>query len=176
MNLQNAELAVLWAVCLISLLLWFALDVDLENALWWAVKTPGPIGAGIGSVRADKVAICLGWSGVVLLAASYRYGLSAKRVLTFLGAALLTLIAVSVLELHALEIPYLYLVYRYPSAALALVVAKIVVSAGFAYRLLTREAFAMRHAAIVAAVAMGACGLMIWNGLFDVFYPGIGWR
>jgi hypothetical protein len=173
------EYGLLWTMCAGSLVLWFALDADFGSALWWAVKTPGPLGSGLSSVRLDKVVVCLSWSVMVLGGVAWRYDLVKARVLLFLGISLLILFIASIVQI-ALNLA----VFVFPPSALMslgilallLLVAKVVVATRAGYVLLARDALAQKHVAIAVALTLAACGLMIWIDLFDVLYPGISWR
>jgi hypothetical protein len=176
---RAVEHGCLWAICAGSLVLWFALYADFGSALWWAVKTPGPLGSELSSVRLDKVLTCLFWSVMALGSVAWRYDLAKARVLLLLGISLLVLFVASIVQI----ILNLAVFVLPPSAlmslgivALLLLVAKVGVATRVAYVLLARDSFPRRHVAIAVALTFAACCLMIWIGLFDVLYPGISWR
>jgi hypothetical protein len=172
------EYVCLWAICAGSLLLWFALDADFENALWWAWKMPGSFG---GTVRLDKVVICLSWSVMVLSGIAWRYDLVTAKVLLFLGLALLVQLVVSIVQVGEFAIfhitrPTGSLMTAFGILMLLLVAAKIAIPAILAYRLVVRPSLPQKHVAIAVALTLSACGVMIWIGLLDVIHPGITWR
>jgi hypothetical protein len=165
-----------WVLCAGSLVLWLLLVSDLNNALWWAVKAPSPRYWISGNVRLDKVALCLAWSLSILLFYAYRYGMAARAILALLASVLLVQVADAAMMLNIYEIPYLYLVTRYFLLAIMWLIAPVLISAVLAYVMLAKKAFVQTHVRVASAITLGACAMMVWIGLFDAVYPGIGWR
>jgi hypothetical protein len=165
-----------WVLCAGSLVLWLLLVSDLNNALWWAVKAPSPRYWISGNVRLDKVALCLAWSLLMLLFYAYRYGMAARAILALLASVLLVQVADAAMQLNIYDIPYLYLVTQYFFLAIMWLIAPVLISAVLAYVMLTKRAFVQTHVRIASAITLGACAMMVWIGLFDAVYPGIGWR
>jgi hypothetical protein len=165
-----------WFLCAGSLVLWLLLVSDLNGALWWAVKAPSPRYWISGTVRPDKVALCLAWSLSILLFYAYRYGMAARAILVVLASVLLVQVADTAMQLNIYDIPYLYLVTQYFLLAIMWLIAPVLISAVLAYVMLTKKAFVQMHARIASAIMLGACAMMVWIGLFDAVYPGIGWR
>ena len=169
-----------WVLCAGSLVLWLLLVSDLNNALWWAVKAPSPRYWISGNVRLDKVALCLAWSLLILLFYAYRYGMAARAILALLASVLLVQVADAAMKLNIVDIPYLYpflyLVRQYFLLAIMWLIAPVLISAVLAYVTLTKRAFVQTHVRVASAITLGACAMMVWIGLFDAVYPGIGWR
>jgi hypothetical protein len=169
-----------WVLCAGSLVLWLLLVSDLNNALWWAVKAPSPRYWISGNVRLDKVALCLAWSLLVLLFYAYRYGMAARAILALLASVLLVQVADAAIKLNIYDIPYLnpylYLVTQYFFLAIMWLIAPVLISAVLAYVMLAKRAFVQTHVRVASAITLGACAMMVWIGLFDAVYPGIGWR
>jgi len=169
-----------WVLCAGSLVLWLLLVSDLNNALWWAVKAPSPRYWISGNVRLDKVALCLAWSLSILLFYAYRYGMAARAILALLASVLLVQVADAAVKLNIYDIPYLnpylYLVTQYFFLAIMWLIAPVLISAVLAYVMLAKKAFVQTHVRIASAITLGACAMMVWIGLFDAVYPGIGWR
>jgi hypothetical protein len=165
-----------WVLCAGSLVLWLLLVSDLNNALWWAVKAPSPRYWISGNVRLDKVALCLAWSLLILLFYAYRYGMAARAILALLASVLLVQVADAAMQLNIYEIPYLYLVTQYFFLAIMWLIAPVLISAILAYVMLAKKAFVQMHVRVASAITLGACAMMVWVGLFDAVYPGIGWR
>jgi hypothetical protein len=169
-----------WVLCAGSLVLWLLLVSDLNNALWWAVKAPSPRYWISGNVRLDKVALCLAWSLLVLLFYAYRYGMAARAILALLASVLLVQVADAAIKLNIYDIPYLnpylYLVTQYFFLAIMWLIAPVLISAVLAYVMLAKKAFVQTHVRVASAITLGACAMMVWIGLFDAVYPGIGWR
>jgi hypothetical protein len=169
-----------WVYCAGSLVLWLLLVSDLNNALWWAVKAPSPRYWISGNVRLDKVALCLAWSLLVLLFYAYRYGMAARAILALLASVLLVQVADAAIKLNIYDIPYLnpylYLVTQYFFLAIMWLIAPVLISAVLAYVMLAKKAFVQTHVRVASAITLGACAMMVWIGLFDAVYPGIGWR
>jgi hypothetical protein len=163
-----------WAGCAVSLVLWAALDADLQNALWWAAKLDGhPIG---GTVRLEKVVLCLGWSLLVLFLFCYRYRAPIVGILGLLaGTTLIVRALFGFSTIYAFEIPGFYLIAT-TSLAVAYWLAPIMISAVMAYLLVARRAFARTTEGIAAAAILALYATMVWIGLFDIIHPGIGWR
>ena len=153
---------------------------DLNNALWWAVKAPSPRYWISGNVRLDKVALCLAWSLSILLFYAYRYGMAARAILALLASVLLVQVADAAIKLNIYDIPYLnpylYLVTQYFFLAIMWLIAPVLISAVLAYVMLAKKAFVQTHVRVASAITLGACAMMVWIGLFDAVYPGIGWR
>ena len=169
-----------WVLCAGSLVLWLSLVSDLNNALWWAVKAPSPRYWISGNVRLDKVALCLAWSLSILLFYAYRYGMAARAILALLASVLLVQVADAAIKLNIYDIPYLnpylYLVTQYFFLAIMWLIAPVLISAVLAYVMLAKKAFVQTHVRVASAITLGACAMMVWIGLFDAVYPGIGWR
>ena len=169
-----------WVLCAGSLVLWLSLVSDLNNALWWAVKAPSPRYWISGNVRLDKVALCLAWSLLILLFYAYRYGMAARAILALLASVLLVQVADAAIKLNIYDIPYLnpylYLVTQYFFLAIMWLIAPVLISAVLAYVMLAKKAFVQTHVRVASAITLGACAMMVWIGLFDAVYPGIGWR
>ena len=169
-----------WVLCAGSLVLWLLLVSDLNNALWWAVKAPSPRYWISGNVRLDKVALCLAWSLLILLFYAYRYGMAARAILALLASVLLVQVADAAIKLNIYDIPYLnpylYLVTQYFFLAIMWLIAPVLISAVLAYVMLAKRAFVQTHVRVASAITLGACAMMVWIGLFDAVYPGIGWR
>jgi hypothetical protein len=169
-----------WVLCAGSLVLWLLLVSDLNNALWWAVKAPSPRYWISGNVRLDKVALCLAWSLSILLFYAYRYGMAARAILALLASVLLVQVADAAIKLNIYDIPYLnpylYLVTQYFFLAIMWLIAPVLISAVLAYVMLAKKAFVQTHVRVASAITLGACAMMVWIGLFDAVYPGIGWR
>ncbi|WP_065752888.1 hypothetical protein [Bradyrhizobium paxllaeri] len=158
-------------------MLWLSLDADWQNALLWAVKAPSP-GYWISStVRWEKVALCLAWSFSVFLFYVYRYGMAARAIIALLVSVLLIQVVDAVLKLNIDSIPYLWgVVKHFLFAIVWVVVAPVLISAVLAYVIWTKRAFVQTQVRIASAMTLGACAMMVWVGLFDAVYPGIGWR
>ena len=152
------------------------LNSDLENALWWAVKAPSPPYWVSGTVRLEKVALCLAWSMLIFLFYALRYGMAARAILALLASVLLVQVVDAAMKLNIVDIPYLYLATRYFLLGIMWLIAPVLISAVLAYVMLTKKAFVQTHVRIASAITLGACAMMVWVGLFDTFYPGIGWR
>ena len=169
-----------WVLCAGSLVLCLLLVSDLNNALWWAVKAPSPRYWISGNVRLDKVALCLAWSLSILLFYAYRYGMAARAILALLASVLLVQVADAAIKLNIYDIPYLnpylYLVTQYFFLAIMWLIAPVLISAVLAYVMLAKRAFVQTHVRVASAITLGACAMMVWIGLFDAVYPGIGWR
>jgi hypothetical protein len=169
-----------WVLCAGSLVLWLSLVSDLNNALWWAVKAPSPRYWISGNVRLDKVALCLAWSLLVLLFYAYRYGMAARAILALLASVLLVQVADAAIKLNIYDIPYLnpylYLVTQYFFLAIMWLITPVLISAVLGYVMLAKKAFVQTHVRVASAITLGACAMMVWIGLFDAVYPGIGWR
>jgi hypothetical protein len=169
-----------WVLCAGSLVLWLLLVSDLNNALWWAVKAPSPRYWISGNVRLDRVALCLAWSLLILLFYAYRYGMAARAILALLASVLLVQVADAAIKLNIYDIPYLnpylYLVTQYFFLAIMWLIAPVLISAVLAYVMLAKRAFVQTHVRVASAITLGACAMMVWIGLFDAVYPGIGWR
>ena len=84
------------------------------------------------------------------------------------------------MKLNIDDIPYLYsflyLVRQYFLLAIIWLIAPVLISAVLAYVMLTKGAFVQTHVRVASAITLGACAMMVWIGLFDAVYPGIGWR
>jgi hypothetical protein len=165
-----------WVLCAGSLVLWLSLVSDLENALWWAVKAPSPPYWINSTVRMDKVALCLAWSLLIFLFYAYRYGMAARAIMALLASVLLLQAVDAAMMINIDVIPYLYLVARYFLLAIMWTITPVLISAVLAYIMLTRRALVQTHVRIASAITLGACAMMVWVGLFDAVYPGIGWR
>ena len=161
-------------------MLWLLLNSDLENALWWAVKAPSARYWISGDVRMEKVALCLAWSMSIFLFCAYRYGMAARAILALLASVLLVKVVDAAMKLNIVDIPYLYpylyLVTQYFLLAIMWLIAPVLISAVLAYVMLTKRAFVQTHVRVASAITLGACAMMVWIGLFDAVYPGIGWR
>jgi hypothetical protein len=133
-----------------------------------------------GNVRLDKVALCLAWSLSILLLYAYRYGMAARAILALLASVLLVQVADAAIKLNIYDIPclnpYLYLVTQYFFLAIMWLIAPVLISAVLAYVMLAKKAFVQTHVRVASAITLGACAMMVWIGLFDAVYPGIGWR
>jgi hypothetical protein len=156
--------------------LWLSLAGDLENALWWAVKAPSPRYWITGAVRMDKVALCLAWSLFAFLLYVYRYGMAVRAIIALLAIVLIVQVVNAVLKINLFVIPYLYLVMQYFLGLLMGLFTPVLISAVFAYSVCTKRVFVQTHVRIASAITLGACAMMVWIGLFDAVYPGIGWR
>jgi hypothetical protein len=157
--------------------LWLSLESDWQNALWWAVKTPSPRYWISSTVRWEKVALCLAWSFSVFLFYVYRYGMTARAIIALLVGVLLMQVVDAVLNLNIDSLPYLWGVMKHFLFAIVwFVVAPVLISAVLAYVIWTKRAFVQTHVRIASAITLGACAMMVWVGLFDAVYPGIGWR
>jgi hypothetical protein len=165
-----------WVLCAGSLVLWLLLVSDLNNALWWAVKAPSPRYWISGDVRMEKVALCLAWSLLIFLFYACRYGMAARTIIALLVSVLLVQVADAAMKLNIVDIPYLYLVTQYFVLAIMWLIAPVLISAVLAHAMLTKSAFVQTHVRMASAVTLGACAMMVWVGLFDAVYPGIGWR
>jgi hypothetical protein len=164
-----------WVLCAGSLVLWLLFS-DLNNALWWAVKAPSPRYWISGTVRLDKVALCLAWSLLILLFYAYRYGMAARAIIVLLASVLLVQVVDAAMKINIVDIPYLYLVTQYFLLAIMWLIAPVLISAVLAYVMLTKRAFVQTHVRVASAITLGACAMMVWIGLFDAVYPGIVWR
>jgi hypothetical protein len=102
-----------WVLCAGSLVLWLLLVSDLNNALWWAVKAPSPPYWISGTVRMDKVALCLAWSLLIFLFYACRYGMAARAIMALLASVLLLQVVDAAVKINFDVIPYLYLVAQY---------------------------------------------------------------
>jgi hypothetical protein len=165
-----------WALCAGSLLLWLSLYGDWQHALWWAFKAPSPRYWINDVVRWEKVALCLAWSILIFLLYACRYGMAARALLALLASVLLFQVADAVLKINLDAIPYLYLVVTNFLLAITWLLVSVLVPAILAYAIWTKRAFAQTHLSMASATTLGACAMMIWVGLFDAVYPGIGWR
>jgi hypothetical protein len=160
--------------CAVSLALWAALDSDLNNALWWAAKLDAHEIAG--SVRPEKVAICLGWSLLGIVVVRYRYHAQVRAVLALLVGVLIVQLLFGLLTANIFAIPGLYLIVTHLLAAIVYWLAPTLISAVLAYLLVTRRLFLRITESVVAAAILSFCATMLWVGLFDVIHPGIRWR
>jgi hypothetical protein len=124
----------------------------------------------------DKVALCLAWSLLIFLFYAYRYGMAARAIIALLASVLLVQAVDAAMKLNIVDIPYLYLVKQYFVLAIMWLIAPVLISAVLAYVMLTKKAFVQMHVRVASAIALGACAMMVWVGLFDTFYPGIAWR
>jgi hypothetical protein len=165
-----------WVLCAGSLVLCLSLTSDWGHALWWAVKAPSPRYWINDVVRWEKVALCLVWSFLIFILYASRYGMAPRALVALLASVLLVQVTDAVLKINIDVIPYLYLVVRYFSLAIIWFVTPVLLSAVLAYAILTKRAFAHTHVSIASAITLGACAMMLWVGLFDTVYPGIGWR
>jgi hypothetical protein len=166
-----------WILCAGSLVLWLSLDSDWRDALWWAVKTPSARYGVDSTVGWEKVALCLAWSFSVLLLYAYRYGMGARAIVALLVGVLLMQVVDAGLKLNIDSIPFLWGVMKnFLFAIMWFVVAPLLTSAVLAYLIWTKRAFVQTHVRIASAITLGACAMMVWVGLFDAVYPGIGWR
>ena len=156
-------------------MLWLLLASDWQSALMWAVKAPSPRYWIDGTVRWEKVALCLAWSFSVFLFYACRYGMAARAIIALLASVLLVQGANAVLKINMADIPYLYLV-NYFVLEIIWFFAPLLIAAVLACVIWTKRAFVQTHVRIASAVTLGACATMAWIGLFDVIYPGIGWR
>jgi hypothetical protein len=165
-----------WVLCAVSLLLCVSLLSDWNGALWWAVKSPSPRYWINDVVRWEKVALCLVWSSCFLLFYAYRYAMAARAVVALLASVLLVLTADAVLKINAEVIPYMLslMVTSFPFAV-SLFSTPLILSIVLAYIAVTKGAYAGTRR-IASAMTLGACSIMLCVGLFDVVYPGIGWR
>ncbi|WP_161855102.1 hypothetical protein [Bradyrhizobium sp. CCBAU 051011] len=175
-QLGSVERLAHWGLCAGSLVLWLLLNSDWQNALMWAVKAPSPRYWIDGTVRWDKVALCLAWSFSVFLLHVCRYGMAARAIIALLASVLLVQGVDAVLKINMADIPYVYLVVKYVLLAIIWLVAPLLIAAVLAYVTWTKRAFLQTHVRIPSAITLGACAMMVWVGLFDVIYPGIGWR
>ena len=171
-----AERLAHWVLCAGSLVLWLLLVSDLNSALWWAVKAPSPRYWISGTVRMDKVALCLAWSLLILFFYAWRYGMAVRAIMALLASVLLLQVIDAAVKINLDVIPYVYLVTRYFLLATIWLIAPVFTSAALAYVMLTKRAFVQTHVRIAAAITLGTCAMMVWIGLFDAVYPGIGWR
>ena len=165
-----------WVLCAASLVLWLSLDSDWENALWLAFKAPGSRYWIDSLVRWDKVTICLSWSVLIFLLVAYCYGMAARALIALLASVLLVQVADALLKINLDAIPYVYLVMKYSSLAILWLIAPMLISAIFAYKIWSKSAFVQTDVRIATAITLGTCAMMLWVGLFDVVYPGICWR
>jgi len=163
-----------WAVCLASLALWLILDTDFENALWWAAKMDAHKIAG--SVRPEKVALCLTWSLCVFVVVHYRYRATMRAVFSLLASILIVQILFSLVEINTFAIPGLYLISKYLFAAIVFWLTPIVISTLLADRLVTRQIFLRMSERIVTALTLCFSAMMIWVSFFDLVHPSIVWR
>ena len=124
----------------------------------------------------EKVALCLAWSLFVFLLYVYRYGMAVRAIIALLAVVLVVQVVNAVLKINLFVIPYLYLVVQYFLASLMGLFTPVLISAVFAYSVCTKRAFVQTHVRIASAITLGACAMMVWIGLFDAVYPGIGWR
>jgi hypothetical protein len=113
---------------------------------------------------------------LILIFHAYRYGMAARAILVLLASVLLVQVADAAMKLNIYEIPYLYLATKYFLLAIMWLIAPVLISAVLAYVVLTKKAFVQMHVRIASAITLGACAMMVWVGLFDAVYPGIGWR
>jgi hypothetical protein len=160
--------------CVVTCVLWLTLDSDLNNALWYAAKMDDH--QVMGSVRLEKVALCLGWSLFVLILARYRYRAPTRAMIGLFAGVLIIQVAFGLAVINTFAIPGLYLIARHLVAALAFWLMPIAISAALAYWLVIRLISVRLGEKIVMAVTLSLCVAMIWTGLFDVVHPGIGWR
>lgn len=124
----------------------------------------------------DKVALCLAWSLLILLFHAWRYRMAARAIMALLASVLLLQVIDAAVKINLDVIPYLYLVTRYFLLAIIWLIAPVLMSAVLAYVMLTKRAFVQTHVRMASAITLGACAMMVWVGLFDTVYPGIGWR
>ena len=117
---------------------------------------------------------------MILLFYAYRYGMAARAILALLASVLLVQVADAAMKLNIYDIPclnpYLYLVTQYFFLAIMWLIAPVLISAVLAYVMLAKKAFVQTHVRVASAITLGACAMMVWIGLFDAVYPGIGWR
>jgi hypothetical protein len=165
-----------WVLCAGSLVLWLSLAGDWDHALWWAVKAPSPRYWINDSLRWEKVALCLVWSFLIFLLCAYRYRMAARAIIASLASVLLVQVVDAVLKINIADIPYSYLFMKYFLLAIMWSITPLLLSMVLAYAMLTKRAFVQTHLRIASAITLGACAMMIWIGLFDTVYPGIGWR
>jgi len=127
-----------------------------------------------GDVRMEKVALCLVWSLFVFLLYAYRYGMAARAIIALLAIVLIVQVVNAVLKINLFVIPYP--VMQYFLGSLMGLFTPVLISAVFAYSVCTKRVFVQTHARVASAITLGACAMMVWIGLFDAVYPGIGWR
>jgi hypothetical protein len=102
--------------------------------------------------------------------------MAARAIIALLASVLLVQGVDAVLKINMADIPYVYLVVKYVLLAIIWLVAPLLIAAVLAYVTWTKRAFVQTHVRIASAITLGACAMMVWVGLFDVIYPGIGWR
>lgn len=160
--------------CVVSLVLWLALNADFSNALLWAAKLEGhPIG---GTVRMSKVAICLGWSLLAVGLICHRYQIRVTAVLTLLAAALVAGIGSSIADIWFFDLPVAELIVRSVPLVLLYTFKLPLTAIVLAYVLVTRRASIHAYERLFLAGTLGPCAIIAWTALFDVVHPGIGWR
>jgi hypothetical protein len=175
MKLNRTERSAQWAICFASLVLWLALDTDFQSALWQVARLSiHQIG---GTVRLDKVVLCLGWGCAVIALAKYRYGIATPLVLwSILGVGLIQL-AFAACEVAIYELqPAGPLIIKYAWLGVIAWLVSQLSSITWVYFMLMRAGLVDRRQSLVSAVALGACAMMIWVGIFDFVHPGIIWR
>jgi hypothetical protein len=163
-----------WTGCAISLILWATLDSDLNNALWWAAKMDAHQIAG--TVRPEKVALCLGWSGFVVVLANYRYRVHVRAISALVVAVLAVQFLFGLLAVKIFLIPGFHVITTNLAAAVAFGLAPILISAAMAYLLVTGQLFARITERIATAATLGLSATMIWIGAIDLIHPAITWR
>jgi hypothetical protein len=127
-------------------------------------------------VRLEKVALCLVWSILIFLLYACRYGMAARALVALLASVLLFQVVDAVLKMNLDAIPYLYLVVTNFLLAITWHILSVLVPAILAYAIWAKRAFAHTHLSMASAITLGACAMMVWIGLLDIIYPGIGWR
>ncbi|MDE5441746.1 hypothetical protein GWG65_09850 [Bradyrhizobium sp. CSA207] len=160
--------------CVVSLVLWLALNADFSNALLWAAKLEGhPIS---GTVGVSKVAICLSWSLLAFGLICHRYQIRMITVLALLAATLVAGIGSSVVDIKFFDLPVAKLIVQSVPLTLLYTFKLPLIAIALAYFIVTRRASAHGYERLSLAATLGLCAIMAWTGLFDVIYPSIAWR
>lgn len=171
---RTLERIVLACAGMVSLVLWLSLHADFANALIWAAKLEGhPID---GTVRMSKVVICLGWSLAAFGFICHRCEIRTMAVLALFAATLITGIGLSIIDIKFFDMPGAELIVRSVPLALLYTFKLPLTAIALAYLIVTRRTSAHAYERLSLAVTLGLCAIMVWTGLFDVIYPGIGWR
>ncbi|MET4260659.1 hypothetical protein ABIC09_005622 [Bradyrhizobium sp. S3.12.5] len=160
--------------CMVSFVLWLALDSDFANALFWAAKLEGhPIS---GTVPVSKVAICLGWSLLAFGLICHRYWIGTIAILALLAATLVGEIGSSIVDIRFFDLPVAKSIVQSAPHGLLYALKLPFIAIALAYFIVTRRAFANAYERLCLAAILGLCAIMTWTGLFDLIYPGIAWR
>ena len=160
-------------------MLWLALDTDFQSALWQVARLDiHEIG---GTVRVDKVALCLGWGCVIVALTRYRYRITMPSVIGSISGIWLIQFAFVTCEVAIYGLPsagalIVEHIWIAVIAIIALWLAPQLISMVWVYFMLTRAGLEDKHSRLVFAIALGASAMMMSVSLFDIVHPGVAWR